>query len=76
MSEFLMVVPVNWTEVTTDWIVVSTTPEEVQFWLAQEAWEDIENIFAPRGEVPPGKHVVNARMIQIENGYRMWVLFE
>lgn len=75
MSDFLMIIPEGWTEVPADWIDVSITASEAQFWITQEAWRDIEDILADYEAVPEGKHVINARLIPTELGFRLWVVF-
>ena len=76
MSDFLMIVPPPWVEVSNHWIVVVHTPEVVTFWISQEAWADLEVVLQDQGDVPAGKHVVDARLFQVDGGYRLWALFE
>lgn len=68
-----MVIPPPWVEVSNEWIL---TPGEVLFWLEQADWISLEAVMLERGELPAGTHVVNARMFQVDGGYRLWVLFE
>lgn len=72
MGEFLMVVPAGWTELPADWI----NPDEMYFSIQTESWQDIENILFGRGELPQGKHVVNARFFELTDIRKFWVLFE
>jgi len=71
-----MIVPEGWVQLTCDWIGTSYSPGEVQFWLEQQAWQDLEVILLDQGQVPAGKHVVNARLIMADEGYTLWALFE
>lgn len=75
MSDFLMIIPPGWVEVPAEWVGVTNSLEEIQFWIVQEAWEDLEPILSEQGAVPVGQHLLNARLIQTDTGFRMWAMF-
>ena len=77
MSEFLMIVPDGWTEPTDIEALLNNggaNPEEVSFWISQEAWGDIETMMTNAVALPAGMHVLNAKIFRTDSGYRFWVL--
>ena len=75
MSDFLMIVPAGWTEAPAGWVGITNTPEEVQYWVNQQDWPSIEAILIDHGVVPEGQHVQNARLLQTNDGFRLWVIY-
>lgn len=75
MSDFLVVVPEGWVEVTADWIGANYSVEEVQYMISTESWTDLEPILQHRGELPEGKHVIGATLVLMSDGYHLWVNF-
>ena len=75
MSDFLVVVPVGWEEVPSGWIGESNSIEEVNYMISQEAWGDIEAVLITASAVPEGKHILGAKLVTLQDGHHLWVIF-
>jgi hypothetical protein len=75
MSDFLTIVPPDWTEFPSVAALVneSAIPAESIFYsIGQAGWSDIDFILSNAGVLPDGMAVSNARMVFTDNGYRFW----
>lgn len=78
MSDFVMVIPPGWIEFpeANDLINTGATPPGLVYsQISGEAWGDMDTFLSSAGLLPEGKNVTSARMVQTDNGYRLWVQF-
>jgi hypothetical protein len=74
MSEFLLVVPDGWTEVTNLEQVFSwASPEAIQLDIAQELWYEIEQAMDFAGVMPAEHMILDAKLFDGGSGWRLWV---
>jgi hypothetical protein len=78
MSDFLLIVPEGWVEFPETNALLNdgaTPPDMAYFWIAQEAWGDIDTFLASAGMGVPGKLVCGAKLFSESDGYHLWMTF-
>lgn len=78
MSDFLTIVPPDWTEFPTVAALVneSAAPAEaIVYSISQQGWADIDTLLISASMLPEGMVTSNARLIYTDTGYRFWAQF-
>lgn len=78
MSDFIMVVPPGWVEFPTvnELLDVGATPAGAIYSnITEQQWTDLDYLLRNAAMLPEGKTVSNAKLVQTDNGYHLWLQF-
>lgn len=80
MSDFILVVPLGWTEIlhpdgVYPWVDVTVTVAEIVIIIQQLNWVGMDQLLIDMASLPLNKYTTNARLVSTEAGYKLWVMF-